>query len=261
MNNPVIPARFLAENPMAASLHQRGLEAQLNGDYDEARNEFSQAAGILTDTSGNLNLSAKVQLSRVTRDLGFTYVRQALQEDTPAVFDDAERKLTYAAALTQSAMLEEEFRLIADVSNESLTARAITREVIAEHGATLGLLGRAATARAVLLGIDTRGDGEVACHERSEEQRWYGRDYAHGYLRQGSNGYYRVSNAMNGARQEKINGQFLRMLPWLGRAATGLAWTAAHDRGNFKDAAKTFSGRLPHLRSHQAAKKSVLVKP
>jgi hypothetical protein len=259
MKDPVISSQFLSENPEAARFHGLGLQAQLEGDYDEAHENLSEAASILGDTT---SLAGQVQRARIRRDVGFTYVRQAVDDDSSKLVVAAEAMLDISLGDTKAAMLGEKFRELTGTEREGSTlAREIRREVLAEHGATLGLLGRTATVRAVLLGVDTRGNGDEARQARTEEQKWYGRDYAHGLLKQGNNGYYWVSNAMNGARKEIINGQQLRAGKWMVRATEGLAWTARHDRRNLAAAQKTFLGRLPYLRSYDAAKDSVLVKP
>ncbi|HVV25902.1 MAG TPA: hypothetical protein VHC21_02630 [Candidatus Saccharimonadales bacterium] len=259
MKEPVIPSQFLSEDPEAARLHAVGLQAQLAGDHDQALATLNTAAAIL---EGRSSLSRQVQLARIARDTGFTYVRQAVSSEVPALLDDSEGMLGYSQRLTEAAMEGNEFICLTDAAaGGSIMAREMRREVLAEHGATLSLLGRSATVRAVLLDVDTRGRGETARHKRTEEQRWYDRNYAHGYLKEGNNGYYLVSNAVHGARQEILNGQRLRAGKWLVRAVEGLAWTTKNDRRNLAPAQKTFADRLPSLRSYEAAKASVLAKP
>lgn len=126
-------------------------------------------------------------------------------------------------------------------------------EIHAEHGATLSCLGRLATLNSVV----TTSTEEFALFGRQQYKD------AHEELKQGNNGYYRVSNAMTAARHERLNGTPQGALLWLGRAVTGLGWTAAHDRTNFVPAAKTLASRAQHLNpfDRKAAESSVEVKP
>ena len=93
------------------------------------------------------------------------------------------------------------------------------------------------------------------------EQHYFGRAEAHGYLNQGSNAYYLVSNAMHGARAERLNGKLAHIVPWLGRAGVGIAQAALTDRGNFKQAVQTSARIGWSMRTKKAAVASILARP
>ncbi len=54
-------------------------------------------------------------------------------------------------------------------------------------------------------------------------------DDAHTSHGAGSNGYYRVSNAITAARNEQLRGNPGRTRLWVARAALGIGWTLAND--------------------------------
>lgn len=261
-----IEGQLLWENTDARELHEAGMAAQGRGDLAEAHSALTAAIRIVAsevEPSGD----SVIQVARITRDQGFTYVREAIAERHSAYLEEARQTLLLATNLTEPLVAGKSDQLYFMPTESSLgeadepVKKKLRGEIYAEHGSTLALLGRTATVRAVMLDIDSRGDGVVAREERKEKQKWYGRDFAHGYLKNGNNGYYLVSNAMNGARQEIINGQRMRAGKWVVRAAASLAWTTQYDRRNWLAARNTFLNRLPYLRSYDAAKASVLVKP
>jgi len=256
MSSPLIGNKILTVNPEAQTFHEAGLRSELNGNYAQAHASFDTAQLILAGLPQSLDVV--VQSARITRDDGFTHVRNALTESNPSMLDQAQATISHSVETT-APLVSGTLFLHTEASSSITTPKNARREFLAEHGATVSLLGRIATVKEVMLGIDTRGDTETARHARNIEQQPYG--LAHDILRKGNNGYYRVSNAMLGARQERLNGRLPDMVVWLGRATTGLAWTALRDPSNLKNSVRTFGSRISHLRSYQAAVKSVTTKP
>ncbi|HVX47946.1 MAG TPA: hypothetical protein VHA05_01170 [Candidatus Saccharimonadales bacterium] len=261
MGNPVIGSHFLVEDSEARHYHSAGLAIALDpeSDFEEAIQNFEVADAILS--TADPTIDSRVQLARVRRDEGFTMVRRGL------VLKDQELMVIARSALVSSAELTLEAAGYtgelaydpAGVPSAHGTRKHAHREIFAEHGATLGLLGRLTTAEAVLLDSTTSGDSEEAKQARLNDQAYYGA--AHDFLRVGNNGYYLVSNAMCGARQEVLNGQRMGSNMWLLRAGRGLVWTVAHDRRNMHQALLTAGSRTRHLTSHDAARDSVFTKP
>ncbi len=256
MSSPLIGAKMLSINSEAQQLHEAGLQAELAGDYGHAHESFDVAQQVLAGVPQTLDTI--VQTARIVRDDGFTYVRTALTESNPSILDQAQATISRSVEATAPLVSGTAF-VGTSLSQPHETPKKARREFLAEHGATVSLLGRIATIKEVMTGVDTRGNSEVALNARNVEQQPYG--LAHDILRRGNNGYYRVSNAMVGARQERLNGRLTHMGVWLGRAATGLAWTVAHDPTNLKAAVRTVGSRVRHLRSYQAAIESVTTKP
>lgn len=201
----------------AQALHQHGLDLEVDGgDFAAAHTAFAAAEQRLESLESTDDV--RLQTARITRDDGFTYVREALasaggegasQQDS--LFEKAESRLIgsmlIAAVLTKKRAPESRRE----------------RELFSEYGATIGVLGRMVVAQQVSSGDLPlkRGNREALAAIRNK-QSYFGRDGAHGYLKQGSNMYYLVSNAMHGARAERLNGKPAHIAPWLGRAAVGL---------------------------------------
>jgi len=252
MSRPLVASKSLNVNPEAQQLHEAGLKAELSGSYPEAHDFFDRAQQILENSPKTLEIV--VQSGRIERDDGFTYLRSAIGESNTALLDRSQSIVGRAAEnigwlATNATTGNEE-------NSVSQTAR---KEVLAEYGATLSLLGRIATVKEVMLGLDNRKESEAATHTRNEGQQAY--NLAHNILRTGNNGYYRVSNAMVAARQERLNGRAPKVAMWLGRAVTSIAWTAFQDPSNLKASVMTVGSRIRHLRSYPAAVKSVIEKP
>ena len=233
--------------PEAQQMHQDGLQAELSGDYGRAHAAFEVAQMYLEDLPQTVDIG--VQSARIARDDGFTYVRSAIQKPDVQDLDRADDTLEEAGGKT--------FVWILRAGNTSpgpekpvRLNREQWRELLAEHGATVSLMGRLATVREVMTGEKDEYNPPSETYET-----------AHSHLVQGSNGYYRVSNAMVAARHERINRNYSPLAKWLGRAATGVAWTALFDTSNLAAARRTFGSRLGHLRSREAAIQSVTRKP
>ena len=245
MPNPIRGGNVFIEDPLARYFHEEGLKAELSGDYISARNSFYQ--GIMELYNRPLSAARQVQLASILRDDGFTSLRQSIFESEPEKLAEAEEILNRSKALT--GRLVRWSRIISSIPGLpiELTSPELC-ELGSEHGATISLLGRLATVNHVQFGRN-----DVDPTSMYEE--------AHDYLRSGSNGYYRVSNAMVAARWERIQNNLPEVFRWLGRSTSGLAWTAAHNPANLVPAGMTFAGRVGHLRSWNGSFLSVAVKP
>lgn len=247
----------------AHALHQEGLAAELEGDYDTAQALFATAIDMVN--VGKPNTDTDIQTAQIMRDGGFTHVRKAINLIDPNDRAACLRELSIAReSLNEAAKITERYAAGTQTLHpESMwadaTPKGLSREVRAEHGATLGLLGRLATARAVICNIDTREGSHNVSVIRNEDQQSYGA--ANFFLSFGSNGYFWVRNSMAGARQERLNGRLLHVAPWLGRAAIGMGWTLLTDRRNLVPATRTAVAGLWYLRSYAAAEWSVLHRP
>lgn len=253
-------------NQMVDNFHRVALQAELRGTLPQAHAHYGRALERLEENGELYTLEGQVQSARIIRDDGFTFVRAAVADvslhegDTPVVSLQTAEQLLQQSRVTTGVMVAGDPRdFNPQLQTPKDTIKAVRRELLAEHGATIGLLGRLATVRQVLNGEDTRGDTDAAIQTTNIEQSHYG--WAHNFLRSGNNGYYRVSNAMNAARQERINGHSLHAGVWLGRAASGLVWTAFHDRTHLKDAILTAGSRTLQMRSSAVAVKSVITAP
>lgn len=234
-------------NPEAQQLHEIGLRAELSGDYSQAHESFDAAQHVLEELPESVD--TQIQTARILRDKGFTLVRSSIQVPDIVELDKADDVIEEASGKT--------FLQILKAGNTSpgpepplRLNRLQWRELLAEHGATISLLGRIATVKEVTFGQRDDNNPPETTYET-----------AHDFLKKGNNGYYRVSNTMVAARQERIKGNMPNMFKWLGRAGVSLAWTAAFDRENVKPAIRTFGSRLLHLRSHLKAVHSVAGKP
>ena len=253
----LIGARALVENPEAMLLHTEGLDAEMNGDFASVHESFTVAQAILATLPETMDTIT--QSARIVRDNGFTYVREAIHKSDTSLLRAASLCINDSIEATAPIVSGTIFAWPEAPSSVTNTAKRGRREVITEHGATVSLLGRLSTVKSVMLGIDTRTDEPSAVQARSIDQQGYA--LAHDLLRRGNNGYYRVSNAMMGARQERLNGRLPHAFVWLGRAASGVAWTAVRDPRNFKSTILTVGNRLRDIRSYKAAHDSVLVRP
>lgn len=254
MSSPLVRNKVLSVNPEAQQYHEVGLMAELSGSYTQAHDLFDNALLVLAN--GPQTLETVVQSARIERDDGFTYVRAAIGESKPSLLDRAESSVSFAA--------ENVGWLVIGIESNGADApldisEAAGKEVLAEYGATVSLLGRIATVKEVMLGGDARSESEVSAHHSNEEQPHY--YMAHNILRRGNNGYYRVSNAMVAARQERLNRRPPKVAMWLGRAVTGLAWTALKDPSNLRASVMTVANRARHLRNYHVAVKSVTAQP
>lgn len=254
--------RVLVEQPDAGKLHMAGLEAARAGQFGEAHEQFDQAQTRLAQEPETVN--RLVQSARIERDRGFTYVREAAARRESAILELGRTTLNRSLDATAPFLstLRYPLPLGADALGREArvhqTTKRSRREIFAEHGATLALLGRLATVNMVIQDISATEETPAAI-TNADEQQAYG--LAHDLLRIGTNGYYRVNNAMNAARQEWLNGRVLHAGVWVARASAGLGWTVLRDSQNLLPTTRTFLKNLSHLRSYTAAKDSVLIKP
>lgn len=238
MRDPVIESSLLAINDETSKLHNHGLKASLRGDFTSAQNAFADAREALVSTKPTIDM--QVQLSRIVRDEGYTFARKAVSEGDISLLETAESRVVESLSLMNAGNLNKlEFLDPGDPEQKA-------REINAEQAATLSALGRVATARTALNGSLVETDAYLESHK---------------YAVLGSNGYYRVSNSVNAARHERIYGQPVKVARWLGRAASGLMWTAVKDRKNLRRAVLTTGDRVLHLQSKKSAIRSVLNRP
>jgi hypothetical protein len=251
---------MLRQDPEAYRLHEAAIGARTRADYPTAHLYFGEAAATLPIVPTTTD--QVVQLAHIVRDDGFTYVHDALASTAATPQDRVEIVKHGLSILVDSLELTTPLMSGTQLAPSELpqlhdTPKRPRREVFAEHGATLSALGRAATVQSVMLGMKPRRPTQAAANVL--DQQAYG--LAHDILRLGSNGYYRVSNAMVGARQERLNGRLPHTLVWLNRAAVGLAWTAMRDPGNLAAAYRTAASRVVDVRSRRAAMNAVFTKP
>jgi hypothetical protein len=237
----------------ADGMHADGLSLALGGQFGAAHEAFDAALERLANAALPA-VDGQLHGARITRDQSFTYVRQALSASAElseeGLFAVAEQGLHVSARTTK--------RLI---DLHTVTGRR-EKELLSEHGATLGLLGRKVVAQQVVL--EQLPDYEGAGLERRDvrgAQHYFGRHGAHGYLQRGSNMYYLVSNAMHGARAERLNGAPAHMVPWLERAQVGISRAALTDRSNLQPALRTVGRIGASLRSKDTAAASIMARP
>ncbi|HVV66547.1 MAG TPA: hypothetical protein VHB72_00550 [Candidatus Saccharimonadales bacterium] len=239
-------------------MHSEGLEAVLySQDFERGHELFGEADALVSN--GIPTIDSEVQRARIRRDDAFTYVREGLANEDIDALDVGELALRGAIKITAnvldpSSVIEFDKRQLRGGS-----LKKAIREIFSEHGSSINLLGGAATAAAILEGLDMSGDDEAAVKHRRDDQRPYG--LSHDFARTGNNGYIRVNGAMRAARQARLNGDMAGVGVWVDRALYGLSWTALHDRRNLRAAARTFMGRAAHLRSYEVAKGSVFTHP
>ncbi len=114
------------------------------------------------------------------------------------------------------------------------------REVIGEHGMTIGLLGEAVVAQQVALHW-IEPYGKVSPESRAVQyQIGTGYDLAKG----GPNQYYPARIALIAMRTERINGRPLNVLPWLGRYAACFGRALLRDWSDLPDVVRQ-AGKIP----------------
>lgn len=242
------PNQYLAQNPEATALEGMGLQASLAGSQEAARDHYAQALALVPNGD---TPDAAAQRGSILRNLGFSYVREGIAARSTEAF--AQGTTYLRDALAETALYASGARnLNYQKIGPHATYKKPRRELLSAHAATLGLLGRAATAQEVALGIEPSA-------ETTQGRLRYG--FAHDFARLGTNGYFRVSNSMNLARDERIHGRRIHAAVCVARAAFGIVWSVKNDRGNLKNGVRTFARRLIDLRSISASRQSVLVRP
>lgn len=230
----------------AEMFYNQGRAAAQNGDIGKANDDFAAALRELENSV--VTFDAGVQTARIGRNIGFSWVKAAIaSNDTRLLNRGANQIARYATPLKEE--LQQDYN--------GLTAVA-RREAVAEYGAAVSFLGRTATATQVM----RQDTGATSARIRQAAKRGSeAYTHAHTLLKEGGNGYHRVSNAITAARHERMNGRALRAAKWTGRAVVGLAWTAAKDRENFKVAALTAGNRSRDLLTRKGATRSVKTAP
>ena len=243
----------LAVDAIAREFHEAGLTAALDGEFTTAHVEFEYALGRLGMLDSTTDTT--IQRARIVRDDGFTNLRDALTTSGR----DAEEGFEFAQSI-----LEESSDMTAPLADTAVIKSRMgiplsgrEREIVSEHGATRACLGRKVIAMQVATGqlsTDQKATPDVIA-----AQRYFGLDDAHGYLRQGSKSYERTSNAMRGALAERANGSAVHVVPWLGRAAVGLAKSVV--TSEFAPSFRTVARIGLALRSRRASLDSIVQRP
>src|SRR5258707_188486 len=138
-------------NSIAAIEHGRGSQLEKAHDYPAAHAAFNDAIDILSGDEPSP--STDLQTARIMRDDGFTYVREYIANNGDSlVYHTAVNTIGSSLALTTGLHKQGEAEYSADA----------WRYLLSEHGATVGLIGRLLTVRAVVLD---------RVWERDQEQR------------------------------------------------------------------------------------------
>ncbi len=257
MAGALIETGGLYLNQEVRVLHADGLENELAGRFDQAQESFRAAQEALTEDAPTTDRD--VQEARIIRDSGFTDVRAAITTSDVALLEQARTTILDSLALTEGVIDAPQLSLVHSPKGYR-EYNAAWRAIYAEHGATQNLLGRIGTVSSVMREVDMRRGVESAERIGLDRTSQFYED-AHFYHSRGSNGYYRVANAMTAARNERLRGNLGLTGLWIARAALGVGWTLAHDPKHFFATARTGSKRLGSLRSPDSAASSVLVRP
>jgi hypothetical protein len=245
----LLGAGSLEEDAEAQQLHAAGLQASWRGDFSTARLAFREALSVVEERP--ITIDSNVQKTRIERDTGRSVVIETLVSGQTHLLADA-NDLLRSARSTINYLSE-------TTDGSSGQGIQMGKEIFATQARTVGLLGRLATVSAVMFDRETYGDSDFAKRERRDTQKPYGE--AHRFFLKSNDGSGRVEHALLGARQERLNKQYLRMLPWLKRAAAGMLWTALHDSQDLGNAWRAVRFRLPALYSYEAAREAVLTSP
>lgn len=233
------------------NLHHQGEQlANTQGDLTSARRIFATGLAMYEDAPlAERTNAADLAYARILRDDGFTIKK--LQQHGPADdLPDPFERLQQSRRITEGLLgLPREGGVSAfGIAQKSLRQMARRNRdlgyLMAEHGATVGGLGRLAARHLVDTGLfdETRKLTRAERKRATEVTKDFGKDQAYGFTWLGNNGYYRTSDAMNGPRVEVAKGGLISKLKaakWLGRAAMSIGFTARYDRGNFLPALKT----------------------
>ncbi len=227
------------QNQPAQSLHEQGLKSEIVGDYDQADSLFNQAIDLLEPSASTID--NQLQLAKIYRDLGFNLVRHSISDLDLSELNKGKKNIEESGAKT--------FIHIFKIDSPRLNTYQ-QRELLAEHGATINLLARTATLETVIFKQSDKFNRPEKIYTT-----------AHRFLKKGNNGYYRTSNTLTAARQERINKHHLQAFKWLGRAAISVSWTALFDSKNLGPSVKTLAHRLPDLTNQKKAIDSLSSKP
>lgn len=229
------------QNQQAQLNHAQGIESEITGDYDQADSFFDQAIRLIEFSTSNID--SQLQLAKIYRDQGFNHVRRSMADSDLSELQVGKKIIEQSGAKTFIHIFEINTRKLGLNNHQQ-------RELLAEHGATIGLLARIATLETVIF---------EQADELNRPEKIY--QTAHRFLKLGNNGYYRTSNTLAAARQERINGHYPATLKWLGRTASSLTYTALFDPKNLIPSVKTSANRLGDLISQNKAVNSLSSKP
>jgi len=247
----------LAENFEAKDEHSLGQECSLDfKEYFSADGHYQSALDILGSDKDLGSLDKTIQSARIIRDKGFNRLRSVI--DFYYISGDSELKEIDATwslkdsrdLVSKSKSLTNILIFNPDTASPDTDLGKVKPNLYAEHGATIGLLGRLATAGTVVF--------KEPRPEAADVNRY---SQAHDLLKQANNGYYLVGNAILAARHERIFGTRRDSILWASRAVKGLLWTGSQDRLNLKAATLTLGSRTLDLLTRSRAIKSVYTKP
>lgn len=246
MGSATIATEALCVDRGAEFLYDQGRAATQDGNAAGANKDFRAALQHLEYSP--VTFDAEVQAARIGRNMGFAWVRTAIESNDTRLLHRGGEQILHCATSLKKELGQE---------RDALTTAA-RKEAIAEYGAAISFLGRTATATQIM-----RQDTGATSARIREAAKWGSKAYeqAHELLKEGSNGYHRVSNAMAAARHERVNGRVMKAAAWTGRAAVGLAWTATHDRKNLINTLRATSNRTRQLLTRSIATRSIKTKP
>jgi hypothetical protein len=257
-------------NPAAEQL--RGLH--LGG--EQLANDHGDLWGALRKFEGGINdfialpveqqtKAAQLEYARLLRDDGFT--ARKLQNRGVGLIahatPDPMERLQQSRRVTESLLGLSQDAGISEFGMSLGALKRLTRRnedlghLMAEHGATVGGIGRVVVQDLVHTLDEHHGNKKLERRRVTDATKDFGINQAYGFLILGDNGYYRTSDAMNGARVEMAKGGFISKLKaakWAFlRTPASIVFTARHDRQNLGNALRTTGRLLIDLRSRKAA--------
>ncbi len=228
----------------ARHAQEAGIRAAKQGDFVAAFTQFGAAEAMLLHATPN-DTTALAQAD-LQRDIGFSWIRRALQSTGQPDFEDSTH-VGLDRLVSASSGAERVARRYPLDRWDQTTNRAITRrraEIHANHGATIACIARAMTARAAWLQIHDFRDPEISFSTASPLYR-----QAYDELVDGNNMYYRAKTAMTAARNERLRGNAIGMAVWFLFASRDVLLCRIVNRANYEAARDTYIGRIADLRS------------
>jgi hypothetical protein len=257
--------------PSIESQRRLNNQASVHIRIPERNHDAFQEASSVLESSATYddpaqNAAATLEASRAIRTRGLlVYIgKYRLHARIPHNGFDPVSELETSKTMTETLLgLDEDqsaqglAKSIAAVKEPSL--KEATREIMANHAQTLSYLARIATREQVVNGTINASRPLSPADKAivTEKERYYGRNYAHGFAVLGNKPDVIVENAMYGARAEVLMGGFrskLRAAIWLGRATRGLIRSAIHtDRQLTLGTLKLAMAIAPSLQSKDKA--------
>lgn len=259
-DSPCLETMHTLNNQASANLK---VPTKINFGFEEAGNVLDYATAY---DGPSQNAAVTLETSRALRTRGLlAYIgKYRTHARIPSGDFDPVQELLRSKSMTEGllGLVEDQSargmaKSLAEVKKPTL--RTNTREIMANHALTLSYLARIATREQVLRGeINTsKRLSDVERAAITARQRYYGRDYAHGFAVLGNVPDVIVENAMYGARAEVLMGGFtskLRAGVWLGRAAMGVIRSVLHaDWRSTRSTVKQALTLAPALRSRSKA--------